>query len=514
MQRNILYYGDNLYVLDKYLKDESIDLIYLDPPFNSKADYNVLFKETAGESSEVQITAFEDTWHWTNDTEAAFQRIVDRATVDVVETMTAFRRFIKRNDMMAYLVMMCVRLIELRRVLKDTGSIYLHCDPTASHYLKIVMDAIFGAKNFRNEIIWHYRRWTNVQNQFQRMHDVILFYSKTENNYFIATEVDMSDSQQKKYERGYDTNVIHTKNAVNRQLIIYDEVKLKRSDIDVSKFDKIIKREKPIVSASDVIILSPINSQAKERLGYPTQKPEVLLKRIIMTSSKEGDVVLDPFCGCGTTVTAAQKLNRQWIGIDITHLATNLIKLRLKDMFDLEPKRDYDVIGEPEDLKGAQELAKQNRYQFQWWATSLINARPYGDKKKGKDTGIDGILYFSDERDKVKKAVVSVKSGKVSVRDIRHLGYVMDREKSEIGILITLTSPKRDMISEAALKGLYRSETFSKDYPKIQIITIEELFNGDRPDVPILISPFKRAQWSDIPDPSLPGLGHEQDGMR
>ncbi len=503
MQRNNLYYGDNLYVLDTYIKDDTVDLIYLDPPFNSKADYNVIFEEPTGEASDAQVTAFEDTWHWGQETEVAFQRIVDSATVDVVETMVAFRRFIKRNDMMAYLVMMCVRLIELRRVLKDTGSIYLHCDPTASHYLKIIMDAIFGIKNFRNEIVWHYRRWTNVQNQFQKMHDVILFYSKTDNHYFVPTEVDMSESQQRKFERGYDSNVIHTKNAKIRQLIIYNEAKVKQSDIDISKFDKIIRREKPFVAAPDVFIIPVINSQARQRLGYPTQKPESLLERILMASSKDGDVVLDPFCGCGTTVAVAQKLNRQWTGIDITHLATNLIKLRLKDMFEIEPKRDYDVIGEPEDLTGATELASQNRYQFQWWATSLINARPYGDKKRGKDTGIDGILYFSDEKDRVKKAIVSVKSGKVSVKDIRDLGHVIDREKSDIGILITLTSPTRDMISEAAAKGLYRSETFFRDYPRLQILTIEELLSGKKPDVPNLVSPFKRARWSDTTDNGL-----------
>nr|CBL42927.1 DNA methylase N-4/N-6 domain protein [Candidatus Magnetobacterium bavaricum] len=257
------------------------------------------------------------------------------------------------------------------------------------------------------------------------------------------------------------------------------------------------------VAIDNVWDIDKLNSSAKERLGYPTQKPIALLERIIMASSNEGDLVLDPFCGCGTTVTAAQKLNRQWIGIDITHLATNLIKLRLADMFELEPKRDYDVTGEPEDFTGATELALQNRYQFQWWATSLINARPYGDKKRGKDTGIDGILYFSDEKDKVKKAIVSVKSGKVSVSNVRDLGHVIDRERSDIGILITLTSPTRDMTSEAAAKGLYRSEAFFRDYARIQILTIEELLNGKKPDVPILVSPFKRVQWSDTTENGL-----------
>ncbi|KJU81280.1 adenine-specific DNA-methyltransferase [Candidatus Magnetobacterium bavaricum] len=494
LQRNKLYYGDNLYVLERYIKDDSVDLIYLDPPFNSNADYSVLFKEPTGEVSEAQVTAFEDTWHWTQETEVAFQRIVDRGTVDVVETMAAFRRFIKRNDMMAYLVMMCVRLIELKRVLKDTGSIYLHCDPTASHYLKVIMDAIFGIKNFRNEIVWHYTGWNKrLSKWFEKRSDSILFYCKSDNQQFNSYSTQWASKEEYVKKRKQKLRI----DEQGREYVLSDAGEGKR----IKRYLEEAMEEG--VAIDNVWDIDKLNSSAKERLGYPTQKPIALLERIIMASSNEGDLVLDPFCGCGTTVTAAQKLNRQWIGIDITHLATNLIKLRLADMFELEPKRDYDVTGEPEDFTGATELALQNRYQFQWWATSLINARPYGDKKRGKDTGIDGILYFSDEKDKVKKAIVSVKSGKVSVSNVRDLGHVIDRERSDIGILITLTSPTRDMTSEAAAKGLYKSEAFFRDYARIQILTIEELLNGKKPDVPILVSPFKRAQWSDTTENGL-----------
>ena len=215
--------------------------------------------------------------------------------------------------------------------------------------------------------------------------------------------------------------------------------------------------------------------------------------RIIRASTVEADIVLDPFCGCGTAITVAQRLKRRWLGIDVTHLAVNLIKLRLKDMFSLEPRKDYQVIGEPEDVAGARELASQNRYQFQWWALSLINARPYGDKIKGSDTGIDGYIYFSDQKDKYKKAVVSVKSGNVSVKDIRDLGHVIEREKSEIGVLITLEEATRHMIKEALQKGCYRSETVGKDYPRLQILTIDDLFAAKKPRIPGVTSLVKKA---------------------
>jgi site-specific DNA-methyltransferase (adenine-specific) len=465
MLKNALYYGDNLRILSEYVPDNSIDLIYLDPPFNSKADYNILFKEPTGESSEAQITAFEDTWHWTEETEATFQEIVKTASANVIEMMTAFRQFVGLNDVMAYLTMMCIRLVELKRVLKPSGSIYLHCDPTASHYLKILMDTVFGKKNFRNEIVWCYTSGGVSKRYFGKKHDTILFYTRSDQYYF---------------------------QPVYRP---YSEKTVKRGLTKVKEkyFEKGLRKEGALFQ--DWWEIQPILSPtSKERLGYPTQKPEVLLERIIRVSSKESDLVLDPFCGCGTTIAVAQRLRRSWIGIDITHLAINLIKWRLKDMFGLQSKKDYTVIGEPEDLAGAKELASQNRYQFQWWASSLIDAKPYRDKKKGSDTGIDGFVYFHDEKDKIGKGIVQVKSGKVSVKDARDLGHVIEREKAQIGLLITLEQPTREMKKEAAGKGLYESKAFKGKFPRIQILTIEDLLSGKTPSTPPRISVYKNAQ--------------------
>ncbi|MBI4823664.1 MAG: restriction endonuclease [Nitrospirae bacterium] len=462
---NTLYYGDNLNVLRTHIPDNSIDLIYLDPPFNSKTYYNILFAEPAGEPSKAQITAFEDTWHWTEETERTFQEIVDTAPTSVVEMMKAFRQFIKPNDVMAYLTMMCIRLLELKRVLKNTGSIYLHCDPTASHYLKILMDTIFGKKNFRNEVIWWYETGGIPKKDFSRKHDIIFRYSKSDKYIFRPKEVMEKRS---------------------------DEVLRRIATGSLTATRSTGQHRHP----SDVWKIPTINAMAKERLGYPTQKPEALLEKIIKASSNKGDIVLDPFCGCGTANAVAQKLNRKWLGIDITHLAINLIKWRLKDMFGLKPKKDYKVIGEPEDLSGAMELASQNRYQFQWWALSLISARPYGDKKKGADTGIDGYIFFMDDKKEVKKAIVSVKSGKVSVKDIRELGQVIKRESAVLGILLTLEDPTTPMIREATTEGFYKSNLTKKNYPKIQIYTIKDILDAKRVNIPIQfsISPYKQAQ--------------------
>lgn len=484
---NQLYYGDNLKVLRDYFEDESVDLIYLDPPFNSKADYNVLYKEPTGELSKAQITAFEDTWHWTEETEDAYQQIVSIAPANVVEMMEAFRKFIGvRNDMMAYLTMMCIRLLELNRVLKETGSIYLHCDPTASHYLKVMMDGIFGKKNFRNEVIWDYSfRMMDLPSFYNRKHDIVLFYGKSGSATFNMPKTPWTREE-----------IIETR----KQKIHIDKDGVEwiwmpggkgHSKNKLKKLSDIIMGGKAI---SDVWQIPVISSSARERLGYPTQKPEALLDRIIQASSNKGDVVLDPFCGCGTTVSVAHRLKRKWIGIDITHLAIDLIKWRLKNQYGITAKKDYQVIGEPEDLPGAKELAGQNRFQFQWWACSLIEAKPYGDKKKGADTGIDGFIYFSDETSKVKKVIVSVKSGGVGVKDVRDLGHVIKREKAEMGVLLTLEAPTKPMITEAVSEGHYKSPTLKGPFQKIQILTIEEVFAGRRPNVPAQLSAIKKAE--------------------
>jgi len=456
MDSNILYYGDNLDILKRYIKDESVDLVYLDPPFNSNQDYNVLFSEQNGSRSGAQIKAFEDTWRWDQSAAASYHEVVEKGG-RVSEAMQAFRMLLGESDMMAYLAMMAPRLIELHRVLKNTGAIYLHCDPTGSHYLKLILDAVFKPKFFRNEIIWGYRTGGTSKKTFARKHDTILFYGKSDQCKFNTQYYKSWQNKRYNYSEKYPEH-----------------------------FDEEKKRWYHHAICRDVWEdINPIGTSAKERLGYPTQKPESLLERIINASSNEGDMVLDPFCGCGTTIAVAQKLNRNWIGIDITCLAVALMKHRLKDMFG--DQVNYKVIGEPVDIHDAQTLAKQDPYQFQWWALGLVGARPV-EQKKGADKGIDGRLYFHDEKDakgKTKQIVISVKSGKVGVSHIRDLRGVVEREKAQIGVLICMNNPTNAMKKEAASAGFYDSPWDGK-HPRVQILTIEEILAGKKLDCPPL----------------------------
>lgn len=458
-----LYFGDNLDILREHIKDESVDLIYLDPPFNSKRDYNLLFKSPKGHESDAQITAFEDSWHWGEQAEREFSEILRQHNTDVAEMMRALRQFLGENDMMAYLTMMANRLLELHRVLKPTGSIYLHCDPTASHYLKIVLDGVFGKVNFKNEVIWHYNRWSAFANRFQGLHDVILFYGKSKGITFNCLYEPYTEGTLKRWK------------GIKRKTTILDDGSLMQVE------DK--EGEKG-ANLGDVWKISILNSQSNERLGYPTQKPLALLERIIQASSNEGDVILDPFCGCGTAVHAAQKLNRHWIGIDITHLAISLVEKRLKDAF---PSIEFEIHGTPKDLDGARDLAQRDKYQFQWWACSLVNSQPYQGKKKGADGGIDGLIFFQDDNSVAKKIIVSVKGGEnVGLTMLKDLIATVDANKAQIGLFITLAEPSRPMIAEAAKAGYYDSP-FGASFPKIQILTIKGLLEGtERPGYPDL----------------------------
>jgi len=478
MKTNVLYFGDNLEILRnrEYFPDECIDLIYLDPPFNSKKDYNILFKENGGVESEAQIQAFTDSWHWTQSAQDTYQDVYNNGPVKVGRLIGALHQALGNNDVMAYLVMMTARLIELHRVLKSTGSLYLHCDPTASHYLKLVLDQIFGPTNFRNEIVWHHQILGTGLKAFPRQHEILLRYTKSTEFKFKPKDKLMRvpfskyilDTLQKD-EKGY----YYTRRRMTRKATA-DELSRKAStktyvDVSLGRL------------AGDVWSDFPsYQPKGAERLGYPTQKPLELLERIVSASSNEGDIVLDPFCGCGTAVVAAQKLNRNWIGIDITHLAIALMRNRLKDSFNI----DAEVVGEPVDLTSAKALAAEDRYQFQWWALSKVKARPAGEKKKGADKGIDGVIHFIDDpTSKPKRVIVQVKSGHVGVKDIRELETVAANEA--IGVLITLEPPTNPMQVEAVAAGYYHSPIWDKDYPKIQILTIEELLHGQTIDMPL-----------------------------
>ena len=513
LKTNVLYFGDNLEILRKYIPDGSVDLIYLDPPFNSKKDYNILFKENGGVESEAQVRAFTDTWQWTPTTENYYHEIVTRGPLKVGKLIDALHDAIGNNDVMAYLVMMTVRLVELNRVLKPTGSLYLHCDPTASHYLKLVLDQIFGPANFRNEIVWKRSSAHSDIGQgakhMGRLHDIILFYSKTDaftcNMEFMPYKEDYTDSFYRHVEpdtgRRYRLGDLtgpggaakgnphyeflgvtrYWRYSKERMQQLYEQGRIIQSKQGSVPSYKRYLDEMPGVPLQDIWDdIFPVAAQANERLGYQTQKPQSLLERIIKYSTNEGDIVLDPFCGCGTAVVAAQKLNRKWIGIDVTHLAINLMRNRLKDSF---PGIKFEVIGEPKDLASARALAMHDRYQFQWWALGLIGARPLGEQKKGADKGIDGVIHFIDGvGGKAKRVVVQVKSGHVGSNVVQQLKGTITNDA--IGVLITLEPPTEPMKVEAISSGYYHSPIYEKDYPKIQILTVEELFQGKRIDMP------------------------------
>jgi site-specific DNA-methyltransferase (adenine-specific) len=501
---NTLYYGDNLDILREHIPDASVDLIYLDPPFNSNRSYNVLFREANGTAADSQITAFDDSWHWGQSAEQTLREIETGAAPHIVEMMQAIVRFVGRNDVTAYLVMMTVRLIELHRVLKPTGSLYLHCDPTASHYLKVVMDTIFGKGNFRNEISWRRSNPKSLhKTNFANCRDVILRFSKSSEAVFnkIFAEHDLEyvnkayrytdqdgrryrllpllnpndDRPNLTYEFLGITRVWRwTRERMERAYAEGRVVQLKPGAVPQYKLHLDESKGRTITDDwNDVPQVA-----GKEVLGYPTQKPLALLERIISASSNPGDLVLDPFCGCGTTVCAAQKLGRRWIGIDVTHLAIALMRQRLRDMFG--DALQYEVVGQPADLASAEALARHDRHQFEWWALSLIQARPAQDRKKGADQGVDGVLFFIDEAKKAaKKVVVQVKSGHVQSSYIRDLRAVTEREKAALGFLITLERPTQPMLTEALAAGYYHSPGWNRDYQRIQVRTIEQLLNGE-----------------------------------
>ena len=505
---NHLYFGDNLDILRQHIDAESVDLIYLDPPFNSNATYNVLFRERSGEESAAQITAFDDTWRWGLESELAYQEVITEQAGKVGELLAALRSFLGQNDMMAYLTMMAQRMVELHRVLKPAGSIYLHCDPTASHYLKLLMDAVFGPTNFKNEITWVRSLPHNDAHRFGRSRDTILFYGRSDDaKFYPQYRPQKASSVKAHYRENEDGRMYQLTSLIapggrgplyeykgferNWRFTQKNMESLESQDRIWHEPGKLPRRIQYLDESKGSLVqdhwddVNPINSMAKERLGYPTQKPEALLERIINASSNEGDVVLDPFCGCGTAVAAAERLNRRWIGIDVTHLAITLIRRRMHDAFG-EDLRPYEVIGEPKDLLSAESLALHDRYQFEWWALGLVDARPARDRKKGADAGIDGYInFFDDNSGKPKRIVVQVKSGNVQRNQVATLKSDMEREKADLALFVTLKPPTGPMVNEALGAGFYAPEAFPDDnYQKVQILTIEELLNGGRPEYP------------------------------
>jgi DNA modification methylase len=529
MSGNVLYYGDNLDVLSRHVPDESVDLVYLDPPFNSNATYNVLFGR-ADEKAAAQIKAFDDTWHWDQVAAAAFHEVLTQGG-PVADALAAFQTMLGPSTMLAYLSMMAPRLVELRRVLKPTGSIYLHCDPTASHYLKLLMDATFGADRFLSEAVWKRTTAHNSAKRYGPVHDVILLYSKTADYVwrpafqaydpeYVASKYRHVDAAGRRYrlsdltgpgrregpsgQRWRNYNPTDSGRHWQPPSYCYDKYQALTGE-ELSQYPLLERLDKldavgliqwpskeggkpehrrfledmPGVPLQDVWTdIDAINARAAERLGYPTQKPIALLERIIEASCPPDGLVLDPFCGCGTTIAAADRLGRRWIGIDITYLAVALIKSRLTEA----GTSDYTVLGEPTTADDAAQLAADDPYQFQWWALGLIGARP-AEGKKGADQGIDGRVYFfDDDTDKPKQLIVSVKAGHVTVSHVRDLVGVLQRENAQMGALISLNEPTAPMRQEAASAGFYTSPW--GEHPRVQLLTVAELLAGKQLDRP------------------------------
>lgn len=563
---NALFYGDNLVRLRdrKYFPDESVDLIYLDPPFNSNADYNVIFNEPSGEKSQAQIKAFDDAWGWDKEACAVALKELGMAggkpeVIDYISWVAGHGDKFSKSTA-AYLSMMAIRLVELKRVLRPEGSVYLHCDATASHYLKNIMDTIFGSDNFRSEIIWRRTGSNSAAKRFGPIHQTIFYYVKSKlAPYYPVTlpytrtyieEFFTEQDERGKYQsvaltgpgirkgdsgkkwRNYDptssgrhwqpASYLYNKyqTLTNRDLAQYPLLERleKLDDIGLIHWGKgdTVPRYKyyledaPGVLCQDIWVYQPgtegcvyglpeqgidqdikwLSAKDKERLGYQTQKPEGLLNRIIRSSSKKGDIVLDPFCGCGTTIASAQRLKRRWIGIDVTWLAIDKVEKRLKESYGDKIKKTYFVKGQPVDVASARALAKKNTKEFEIWAISLVDAA-----HREHDGGVDGILSIPESKKSFAKVVVQAKSGKnLNPGMVRDLLGTVGNEKAAIGLFITLEKPTIGMSEFANHCGDYDSPIWHKSFQKIQILTVGELLDGKTFELPWGESPASKAK--------------------
>lgn len=493
IKNNKLFYGDNLTDLRKYIKDESVDLCYIDPPFNSKRNYNQIYLNQ-GSEDKAQAQAFVDTWEYDDAAADGYKEIIEneknRFTTQTQLLIEGLAKVLGKGSLLAYMIHITLRTVEIHRVLKPTGTFFLHCDPTASHYLKLVCDSIFCPKggDIRNEIIWSYKRYTAVSNRFQRLHDIIFFYSKSDEATFNDLREDYGDksgTRDSHYKQDEDGNWYRMQKRKGKEpYIIY-----------LSEGKRI----------GDVWEMPIINASAKERLGYPTQKPEALLERIILTSSNKDDVILDAYCGCGTTVAVAEKLHRKWIGIDITYQSISLILKRLEDNIGKSCLNDIEINGVPEDWESAVALAHKDedrvRKEFEKWAILFYsNNRARINEKKGGDGGIDGIALIQDRNDNTdienKKILFSVKSDKILVPAyVNQLKGKMHDTDVVMGVLICLYEPTKGMYKEAKEMGTYKNSLFNLEYPKLQIVTVKEMFDNDEKLTLPVIEVLKKAEF-------------------
>jgi site-specific DNA-methyltransferase (adenine-specific) len=528
---NKLFYGDNLDVMRKYIKDESVDLCYIDPPFNSKRNYNQIYNNI-GKEDTAQAQAFVDTWTWDDAAETGLNEIRtnenQRYSLRTVYLISGLEKVLSRGSLFAYLVSITLRVNEIHRALKSTGSFYLHCDPTASHYLKLVLDSIFCANGGEclNEIIWQRTGTHSDANKgLGSVHDVILVYSKSDKFFwaktfkdhdpeYLRTHYTHKDSDGRVWRAdnltakglsggGYEYAYKGAKNlwrvSLKRMEELDAEGRLYFAKTGGISYKRYLDEMKGTVVNDVWTDIPPINSQAKERLGYPTQKPEALLERILSASSNDGDTILDAYCGCGTTVAVAQRLKRKWIGIDITYQSISLIIKRLEDTYGKEVLGDVELSGVPVDRESAVALSLKSddktRKEFEKWAVlTYSNNRAMIREKKGSDKGIDGIAFAMTSSGEPQEIIFSVKSGKVHSSFIRDLRGTMERENAAGGILITLSHPTHAMRQEAKSAGFIENDLMASPLEKIKIVTVDEILAGERLHLPLSIEVLKSAR--------------------
>lgn len=527
---NQLYYGDNLDILRKHIRDESVDLCYIDPPFNSERNYNQIYNNIGKEDS-AQAQAFVDMWTWDSLAIKGFEAIVenDRGlfTVQTINLIIGLQKVLSEGSLLAYLISITLRIAEIHRVLRNNGSFYFHCDPTSSHYLKIILDSIFCANggDYKNEITWKRTTAHNDSGKYGNNVDIIFFYTKGSSYIWNPSYKDYDEKQKGRYKRsdsdgrlwtddnltakglsggGYEYEYKGVKSLWRVPLVTMQRLDSENRLYFTSKNG--IRRKRYLDEGKGISIqclwedIPPLNSQAKERLGYPTQKPESLLERIIKASSNEGDVVLDAYCGCGTTVAVAQRLDRKWIGIDITYQSISLILKRLEDTYGTDAIFNVKMTGIPKDMASAEALANKNddrtRKEFEKWSIlAFSNNRATINQKKGADKGIDGTAFFIASEGGHGRVIFQVKSGKVGSGDIRDLLGTMTREKAALGYFITLKEPTKDMLKEAKAAGLYEHKIMGRAYQKIEIISIRDMIEkGLRLEIPMSLEVLKSAR--------------------
>lgn len=529
---NILYYGDNLDILRRKVKDDSIDLCYIDPPFNSKRNYFQIYNNV-GKDDQAQAQAFIDTWTWNELALAGFQEIITgyegRYTQQTIELLKGLRAVLSDGGLLAYIVSMTQRVNEIQRVLKPTGSFYLHCDPTASHYLKLVLDSVFCARggDYLNEIVWPRTNAHNMKTRgYIRSNDILFFYVKGKDFIWNQPYTSYSQAQLKRYKpdesgrlyTGQDLTMSGNSNrnfvwrgvkppknrgwAVSEEQLEkwWNEGKILKKLDGKPRFDglKVYLDEKPGKAVgTNWTDIERIGNTSDERLGYPTQKPEALSERIIQASSNEGDTVLDAYCGCGTTVAVSQRLRRNWVGIDITYQSIAVILKRLEDSFGAAVMESVTLDGIPRDMESARALANKKddrvRKEFEKWALlTYCKNRATINEKKGADKGVDGMAYMVTGVGTTNRVIFQVKSGKVQRNDIATLNSDRQRENAALAIFITLEEPTKPMKEEALAAGAYHYELLNRDYPRIQIVTIKEMLeDGKRIDLPLGVEVLK-----------------------